>query len=141
MLCCIYPLLHWIYSVSSFALVPVGLSFSFLVTLGKCFVRGASNSCFIRCYLIVFTKKHFVIFRPFPEKKDFIVFQTFWVTLILIMSNFQKYSLLVLRRRFIGVLFSFLQLLQFQSFIFQNRFFILECYTQSFTHLRIFIGS
>ena len=38
-------------------------------------------------------------FRPFSEKKFFIVFQNFLLSLILIMSSFEKNSFLVFQRR------------------------------------------
>ena len=60
-------------SVSSFVSVSVGSSFKFLVA-DKVFVHSASNSCFIRYYLIVFTKHHFVAIQTFVRKKKVLLF-------------------------------------------------------------------
>lgn len=65
--------------------------------------------------------------RSLSEKEGFGVFQNFLLSLILIMSNFEKYSCLVLRLRFVQKFLVFFHLLQFKSVLyFKYKFFILE---------------
>ena len=117
--------------------VFMSLCFNFSVMLTKClfvmlYFYSISNNCFIRYYLIVFTKHRFATSQNFPRKKNLIDFWNFLVSLTLILSSFQnvlfkKYSFLIIRRKFVWKFPCFLQLLQFKPFLFfKFNFFILE---------------
>ena len=78
-------------SLSSFVSVSVGFSLHILVMLIKCLLIMSAIVA-SPDILIVFTKHHFVTIQTFVKKKGFIVFQNFSLSLILIMSSFQKFS-------------------------------------------------
>ena len=98
-------------SESSFVLVFICLSFNFLVTLTK---------CFIRYYLIVFTEHHVVAIQTFVRKKDFIIFKKLLLSLILIMSSLKKYSFLVFQRRFVQRFLCFYSYFNLSQFYFSK---------------------
>ena len=62
----------------------ISFLFQFLSDVDRVFVHSVSNICFIRYYLIVFIKHHFITIKAFVRKKMFIIFKDFLLSLILI---------------------------------------------------------
>ena len=114
----------------------------FLSDVYKVFVHCDRNSCFLRYYLIVFTKHYFVKTQTSVRKKSFIVFQNLSLSLIVIMSRLTRKICTVnplVFNSFVFILFVFFSFsLLIQIFHSKTHH---DGLMQSFTPERIFIGS
>ena len=89
------------HSESFFVTVSVGLIFNFAVMVTECMFIALRiiSSSIIGSFLLSITLLQLTLLCQ--EKRSFIVFQTFLHPLTLIISSLQKYSFLVIKRRFV----------------------------------------